>query len=98
MLKETLKLSINEFKIDIKLLPKILFDATISTWKSTSEIDFDLAQKINVTVQNSVTPIKPAVFKMNTHVTEDILLNNTGITHILIFHLHFREIVILSNL
>ena len=74
-----------------------------NTWNSPSEIDFDLAQKMKcklhyVTVQNSVTPIKPAIFKMNTHVTEDILLNNTGIIHKLNFHPHFREIVILSNL
>ena len=39
-----LKLGTNKLKLDSKLLPKIFFDATISTEKSTSEIDADLAQ------------------------------------------------------
>ena len=39
-----LKLATNELKLDFKRLPKIFFEATISTEKSTSEIDADLAQ------------------------------------------------------
>ena len=43
MLKN-LKLGTNKLKLDFKLLPKYCFDATISTKKSTIEIDTDLAQ------------------------------------------------------
>ena len=39
-----MRLGTNKLKLDLKLLPKIFFDATISTEKSTSEIDADLAQ------------------------------------------------------
>ena len=39
-----MKLSTNKLKLDLKLLPKIVFDAAISTEKSTSEIDADLVQ------------------------------------------------------
>ena len=39
-----MKLGTNKLKIDFKILPKIFFDATISTAKTTSEINADLAQ------------------------------------------------------
>ena len=42
--KKPMKLGTNKLKPDFKLLPKISFGATISTKKSTSEIDADLAQ------------------------------------------------------
>ena len=41
---KNLKLGTNKLKLDFKLFPKIFFDPTISTEKSISEIDADLAQ------------------------------------------------------
>ena len=42
---KNLKLGTNKLKLDFKLLPKVFFfNAAISTEKSTSEIDADLAQ------------------------------------------------------
>ena len=39
-----MKLGTNKFKLVFKLLPETFFDATISTEKTTSEIDANLAQ------------------------------------------------------
>ena len=39
-----MKLGTNKLKLNLKSLPKIYFDATMSTEKSTIEIDADLAQ------------------------------------------------------
>ena len=39
-----MKLGTNKLKIDFKILPKMFFDATISTAKTTNEINADLAQ------------------------------------------------------
>ena len=61
--RKTLKLGTNKLELDFKLLPKIFLDATISTEKSTSEIDADFGAKWKVTVPNFVTPIKPIVCK-----------------------------------
>ena len=43
MLKN-LKLGTYRLKLDLQLLPKYIFDATISTEKSTSELDANLTQ------------------------------------------------------
>ena len=62
--KKDLKLGTNKLKLNWKLLPKFFFEATISTEKSTSEIDADLAQNASyVTVPNAVTPVRPIVCK-----------------------------------
>ena len=39
-----MKFGTNKLELDLKLLPKFFFEATLFTEKSTSEIDADLVQ------------------------------------------------------
>ena len=94
---KNLKLGTNKLKLDIKPLPKICLrhnniHREIDQWKRRR-----LGAKWNVTVPNSVTPIKPYHMQMNIHVTGLIMSNDTQNTHILNFHQHFRKIVISRN-
>ena len=54
-------------------------------------------RKWNVTVPNSVVPVKPLVCKWIYTCHRVMLSNDTQTTRILNFHPHFRETVILSN-
>ena len=93
---KNLKLSANKLKLDFELLPKIFFR------RNDIHSDIDLwnrrwfGAKWNVTVPNSVTPVKPMVCKW-IYMSQGVMLSNdTQITHMLNFHPRFHETVILS--
>ena len=77
---QKLKLGTNKLKLDYKLLPKIFFCATISTEKSTSEIDADLVQnemklylipsrQLNLSYETEYTCHRGGIVKWHTNYT-----------------------------
>ena len=46
LMLKNLKLGTNKLKLNFKMLPKIFFDATLSTKIATTEIDADLSQNV----------------------------------------------------
>ena len=95
--KKYQKLGTNRFKPDWKLLPKIFFRSNnihreIDQWNRHR-----FGPKWNVTVPNSVTPVKPIVCKW-IYMSRVMLLNDTQFAHIFKVHPYCRETVILSIL